>query len=93
MNENLSEQERVRREKLARLRAEGIDPYPSRCQRSHTIAQARHLFEAGDLAEDEVLALVGRLRTVRIMGKSSFAHIEDGSGRIQVYLRGEEIGS
>jgi len=92
VNENLSEQERVRREKLARLREQGIEPYPARCRRSHTIAEARRLFEAGELAEDEELILVGRLRTVRIMGKASFAHIEDGSGRIQIYLRREEVG-
>lgn len=92
MNEILSDQERIRREKLARLREQGINPYPSRCQRSHTIAQARRLFEAGELAEDQTLVLVGRLRTVRIMGKASFAHIEDGSGRVQIYLRREEVG-
>jgi len=88
----LSEQEQVRREKLARLRQAGVDPYPARSQRSHTIAQALQLFEAGDLAEDELLALVGRLKTVRVMGKSSFAHIEDGSGRVQIYLRRDEVG-
>ncbi|MDH7485588.1 MAG: lysine--tRNA ligase [Anaerolineae bacterium] len=92
MDEVLSEQEQVRREKLARLRQAGIDPYPARSQRSHTIAQARQLFERGELAGDTVLALVGRLRTVRVMGKSSFAHIEDGSGRVQIYLRHEEVG-
>ena len=92
MSDILSEQEQVRREKLARLREAGVDPYPARSQRSHTIAQALQLFEAGDLAEDEVLALVGRLKTVRVMGKSSFAHIEDGSGRAQIYLRRDEVG-
>jgi len=92
MNDNLSDQERIRREKLARLRKQGIDPYPARCRRSHTIAEARRLFEAGQLAEDEKLVLVGRLRTVRIMGKASFAHIEDGSGRVQIYLRYDEVG-
>ena len=92
MSDILSEQEQVRREKLARLRQAGLDPYPDRSQRSHTIAQALQLFEAGDLAEDEVLALVGRLKTVRVMGKSSFAHIEDGSGRVQIYLRRDEVG-
>ena len=92
MSDILSEQEQVRREKLARLRQAGVDPYPARSQRSHTIAQALQLFEAGDLAEDELLALVGRLKTVRVMGKSSFAHIEDGSGRVQIYLRRDEVG-
>ena len=92
MSDILSEQEQVRREKLARLREAGVDPYPARSQRSHTIAQALQLFEAGDLAEDEVFALVGRLKTVRVMGKSSFAHIEDGSGRVQIYLRRDEVG-
>ncbi len=93
MNDILSEQEQVRREKLAHLSEAGIDPYPARSQRSHTIVQALQLFEAGDLAEDVVLALVGRLRAVRVMGKSSFAHIEDGSGRVQIYLRRDEVGS
>jgi lysyl-tRNA synthetase class 2 len=87
-----SEQERVRREKLAQLRERGIDPYPARSQRTHTIAQALQLFDAGEVEEDETLALVGRLRAQRIMGKSSFAHIEDGSGRMQIYLRRNEVG-
>jgi lysyl-tRNA synthetase class 2 len=88
--EILSDLERQRRMKLERLKERGIDPYPPRVQRTHTAARAILEFEAGE-AEKEI-SLVGRLTSVRVMGKSTFAHIEDGSGRIQIYLRQDILG-
>ncbi len=88
----LLDQERVRREKLARLREAGIDPYPPRVQRTHTIAQVLQQYQAGTLDDDEIVALTGRLVARRIMGKLSFAHIEDGTGRIQIMLRRDVLG-
>jgi lysyl-tRNA synthetase class 2 len=92
-NERLSDQEQQRRLKLARLRAADIDPYPARATRTHTTAEAIAALEkmpAG--AEPLSVSIVGRLVGIRVMGKSSFAHIEDGSGRLQIYLRRDQLG-
>jgi lysyl-tRNA synthetase class 2 len=89
----LSEHEQQRREKLVRLRDAGIDPYPAHSDRTHTTQQAIAALEGshdGDKAPE--VTVVGRLVSIRIMGKSAFAHIEDGEGRIQLYLRRDEIG-
>jgi lysyl-tRNA synthetase class 2 len=92
MSEPLTEQEVVRRRKLERLYQMGISPYPSRCQRTHTAAAAIASFEAGTLNGEQPITLAGRLMAIRIMGKASFAHIEDGSGRIQLYIRQDSVG-
>ena len=88
--EKLSDLERQRRIKLERLRERGIDPYPPRIQRTHTAAEAILEFEAGE--PEREISLVGRLMSIRVMGKSTFAHIEDGSGRVQIYLRRDTLG-
>jgi lysyl-tRNA synthetase class 2 len=90
----LNEQQQVRRNKLADLQGLGIQPYPARLPRgrTHTAAEALAAFSEGKLADDETVTLAGRLITVRIMGKASFAHIEDGSGKIQIYLRRDVLG-
>lgn len=91
---NLNEQQQVRRSKLDELRSRGIDPYPARLPRPRTFtaAEAIAAFQAEKLAQGEPVTLVGRLLTVRIMGKASFAHIEDGSGKIQIYLKRDILG-
>ncbi len=84
--------EQQRLDKLERLRAAGIDPYPIDSRRTHTLTQAIAAFEeAGDDAEIEV-TVAGRLQSVRDMGKSVFAHIVDEHGRLQLFLRREEVG-
>jgi lysyl-tRNA synthetase class 2 len=90
--------EKIRLEKIEELRAEGIEPYPTRAERTHTSAQAIAEFEAtekqaGQGEVPEVKAtLAGRLRASRPMGKLTFAHIEDGAGRIQLFFRVNELG-
>ncbi|MBG7609540.1 MAG: lysine--tRNA ligase [Anaerolineae bacterium] len=87
--------ERVRLEKAETLRAEGIDPYPPRAERTHTSKQAISTFEqveATGQAEPVKATLVGRLRSLRSMGKITFAHIEDGEGRIQLFFRVNDLG-
>jgi len=88
--EKPSDLERQRYMKLERIRERGIDPYPPRVQRSQTTAEAIREFETGEPQRE--ISLVGRLRSIRVMGKSTFAHIEDGSGRIQIYLRQDTLG-
>jgi lysyl-tRNA synthetase, class II len=94
LEENLNEQQVVRRQKLDALRALGIDPYPPRLPspRTHTAAEAVEAFRAGQLAEDATVTITGRLMTVRVMGKASFAHIMDGSGQIQIYVKRDTLG-
>lgn len=87
--------EQTRLEKLHRLRGQGIEPYPNQAEVTHTSAEAKRLFEqteASDAATPIEVTLAGRLRAIRPMGKLTFAHIEDGSGRIQLFLRVNELG-
>jgi lysyl-tRNA synthetase class 2 len=95
MSENLSPLEQNRLEKVRRLLAQGIAPYPHRVQRTHTSAAALEAFAAAEAtpASAPVTAtLTGRLRSMRIMGKLAFAHIEDGAGRIQLFVQANEVG-
>jgi lysyl-tRNA synthetase class 2 len=95
INTNFSNLEQNRLEKLHRLRAVDIEPFPTRAERTHTNQAAIQVFEAAEAAgkTDPVTAtLVGRLRSMRPMGKITFAHIEDGSGRIQIFMRSNELG-
>lgn len=87
--------EKVRLEKLNRLREQGIEAYPRRVERTHSIQEAVEAFLAQeeDPEAPEIQAvLAGRIRSVRPMGKVIFAHIEDGSGRIQLFFRANDIG-
>src|SRR5262245_23564922 len=90
--------EKIRLQKLEELRAEGIEAYPTRAKRTHTSAEAIAEFEGKEKENDssgsaEVHAtLAGRIRAMRAMGKISFAHIEDGAGKIQLFLRMNELG-
>lgn len=85
--------EKIRLQKLEELRAEGVEPFPTRAQRTHLSAEAIAAFEAAEEDGKEVRAvLAGRIRAMRTMGKISFAHIEDGAGKIQLFLRANEVG-
>ena len=83
---------KVRLEKLARIRARGIDPYPPRAERTHTSKEAISLFEACERPEDgdartETVTVAGRMVGFRDMGRASFADLLDGAGRIQLLFR------
>ena len=90
----LTELERQRVEKLERLQARGVEPYPHRVKRTHTVAEAIAALEAAEAAGEggSHVAVSGRLRSMRVMGKVTFAHIEDGSGSIQLFLRIDGVG-
>ncbi len=90
--DKLSDQEVFRRKKLAALREMGIEPYPPRVKRTHTAAEAQRAFEEAQEGSTVQVDVVGRLVAVREMGKSTFVHLEDGSGRIQAYLRVDHLG-
>jgi lysyl-tRNA synthetase class 2 len=84
--------EQQRLAKLEWLREQGVDPYPRRVERTHTIAEATATYQSTEEDQEVQVAVAGRLVSVRVMGKSSFAHIEDGSGRIQLFIRVNEVG-
>jgi lysyl-tRNA synthetase class 2 len=95
MGTNYTSLEQNRLEKVARLRERGVEPYHTRAERSHTSQEAIAAFEKAEAAgqADPVQAtLAGRIRSMRPMGKITFAHIEDGWGRIQLFLRANDIG-
>ncbi len=78
-----------RLEKLDRIRARGINPYPHRYHRSHTAEQAVALLkqkEEGKTQAEEV-SVAGRIMARRLMGKSAFFDIRDGSGKIQLLFQ------
>jgi lysyl-tRNA synthetase, class II len=91
---DLNEQQLVRRNKLPELRGMGVEPYPPRLprERTYTAAEAIAAYKEGKLAARETVTLVGRMLTVRVMGKAAFAHIEDGSGRVQIYVKRDVVG-
>jgi lysyl-tRNA synthetase class 2 len=83
----LSEQELVRREKLVKLRALGINPYPADLfPVDHTSKQIKDNFEDG-----KKVVIAGRLMVINIQGKASFGQLQDSEGRIQLYFNRDEI--
>ncbi|NPV08425.1 MAG: lysine--tRNA ligase [Anaerolineae bacterium] len=84
-----------RLEKLRRLREEGIEPYPARVERTHTTSEALRALEEWEKDASEPaprVAVAGRLMTERVMGGATFAHLADGAGRLQIYLRRDVLG-
>lgn len=95
-HEELNDQLLVRREKLNKLREMGIDPFGKRFERTH---KAQELFDLyGDLSKEELeekqikVAVAGRIMTKRGKGKAGFAHIQDVTGQIQIYVREDAVG-
>ena len=85
--------EKIRLQKIEELRAEGVEAYPTRAERTHTSAQAIAEFETAEKDGHEVkVTLAGRIRATRAMGKISFVHIEDGAGKVQLFFRINELG-
>jgi lysyl-tRNA synthetase class 2 len=94
--EAVNEQVEVRRQKLLRLRERGVPLYPNRFKPAHTTRQIHETF--GALSAEELSAsaravsLAGRIMTLRSFGKAAFFHLQDGSGRLQVYVRRDRVG-
>ena len=88
--ENLNELMRIRREKLAELKAEGKDPFDTRTFDVDCLSTAIKN-EYGKM-EGMNVSIAGRIMTVREMGKASFCDVQDSAGRIQVYIRKETVG-
>lgn len=88
--QELSEQIKIRREKLAQLQAEGKDPFEiTKCEVTHHSDEIKDNFEE---MEEKDVAIAGRLMSKRIMGKASFCNIQDRNGNIQSYVSRNDIG-
>tara|TARA_B100001250_G_scaffold208643_1_gene179088 strand:+ start:6741 stop:8249 length:1509 start_codon:yes stop_codon:yes gene_type:complete len=84
-----SEQEKIRRESLQQIRDLGIDPYPAEMFGINTTS--KQIKQNHIEGEEKEVVIAGRLMSRRIMGKASFAEIQDVEGRIQIYLNRDEI--
>ncbi|MEE8286990.1 MAG: lysine--tRNA ligase [Gammaproteobacteria bacterium] len=94
-NSKAGDQSAQRRAKLAALRERG-NPYPNDFRRSHWASELHAEYAERDtesLEADAIrVAIVGRMMSRRVMGKASFAHIQDGSARLQLYVRRDDLG-
>ena len=88
----LNELQQTRLAKLEQLRAAGIDPFPARVERTHTVRAVLDQFDAIE-ASQTVVTIAGRIMLRRVMGGSSFAHIADESGTIQIFLSKKDLGA
>ena len=90
IQQQLSEQETIRREKLQKLVEAGNDPYTiTRYDRTHTSQQ---ILDNYDALENQEVCIAGRMMARRIMGKASFAHLQDNDGKIQIYVKRDDVG-
>ena len=95
MEDEFSALEQARLEKIYSLRNQGIEPFPPRSEVTHTTVEAIRAFTAAESAGDSSaieVTVAGRIRATRPMGKIVFAHIEDRAGRLQLFLRVNELG-
>ena len=94
VDQGLPEQVRVRRAKLDRIRAKGVDPYPVTFPRTHTLAEV--VAEAGTLPPDTStgrrVSVAGRIILKRDHGKLGFAELRDGSGDLQIMVDIADVG-
>lgn len=95
-HEELNDQMRVRREKLTELRENGIEPFGHRFDRTGTALELTQQY--GDVEKEELehknitVTIAGRVMTKRGKGKAGFAHIQDLTGQIQIYVRTDRVG-
>ncbi len=87
----MADEREARLQHLYALQEKGIHPYPNRVERTHTIAGILDHFDEWQ-GPDGFFTLTGRIRLIRDMGKSAFFTIEDGTGRIQLYFRINDLG-
>lgn len=96
-HEEINDQMQVRREKLNDLRERGLDPFGKRFERSHLATEIVEKY--GEVEKEELdnqnveVTIAGRVMTKRGKGKAGFAHIQDLSGQIQIYVRQDAVGS
>jgi len=87
--EDLNELMQIRHEKIDELKSKGIDPFGQKFERAQYADEILNNFEQ---FQDKSVALAGRVMSKREHGKASFAHVQDISGRIQFYIRQDDVG-
>ncbi|MGF7391568.1 lysine--tRNA ligase [Staphylococcus haemolyticus] len=98
MSEEMNDQMQVRRQKLQELIDLGIDPFGKRFERSATASELKSQWdefskeELHDKEDESHVSIAGRLMTKRGKGKAGFAHVQDLTGQIQIYVRKDQIG-
>lgn len=96
MSEELNDQLLVRRQKMQAFREQGMDPFGSRFERTHSSQEVINQY--GDLSKEDLeenpheVVIAGRIMTKRGKGKAGFAHVQDLQGQIQIYVRKDAIG-
>ena len=94
--EELNDQQIVRREKMAALREQGIDPFGKRFERTANSQELKDKYADLDKEQlhdkNETATIAGRLVTKRGKGKVGFAHLQDREGQIQIYVRKDAVG-
>ena len=91
MSTELSEQEMVRRNSLNEIIKLGINPYPAELFEVNSNAKDMSENYERDKTSYKNISIAGRIMTRRIMGNAAFAEIQDASGRIQIYIRRDDI--
>lgn len=91
ITDNLSEQEQVRRASLEEIRKLGIDPYPAALYPVNITTEEIHRRFDADQQEIPDVCVAGRIMSRRIMGNASFGEIMDSTGRIQIYVKRDEV--
>ena len=97
VQETLNDQLQVRREKMHQLREKGVEPFSTGFKQKQSTEEIYQQFEGAtkeSLAEQEevTVQIAGRIMTKRGKGKAGFAHIQDGKGQIQIYVRKDVVG-
>ena len=99
-DEELSRVLQIRRDKLAQIRARGLEPFAYVFDRSHTAGAAKTAFEQDEAASrldasgaGATVKVAGRVVSWRDHGKSAFGHIEDASGKVQLYFKADALGA
>ncbi len=90
-NKQLNDQELRRLEELKLLREAGINPYPYEFNKTHDALEIKNNYKDDNPEEFAEVAIAGRIMSIRRMGKASFVHIQDQTGKIQLYLRKNEL--
>jgi len=87
-----NEQEEQRRNKLAEIRQMGVNPYPTSFDKTHDAHAIVEQYTEDKADDYKNVAVAGRVMAIRRMGKASFCHIQDQSGRVQVYFKRDDVG-
>jgi len=91
MYQEISEQEAIRRNSLKELEALGINPYPAEAYKVNVTTKEIHDNFPADNTRYQEVSIAGRIMTRRIMGAASFVDLQDSHGRIQLYIKRDDI--